>query len=149
MWGELYEPLVDDQWPHNPHFVDKSVEWPYSIIPKANTYDFWLKNGRLEYKEFKTIEHLLNLKWRFYDIECFVFTWVDIRVELVDEDVIGLANDILWYQVPYNPLDSRHTSMVFTSTQVKHHTSLCHIVSQNNIKTMGNLAKLRKRYVQT
>jgi len=21
MWGEVYEPLVDDQWPHNPHFV--------------------------------------------------------------------------------------------------------------------------------
>jgi hypothetical protein len=20
MWGEVYEPLVDDQWPHNPHF---------------------------------------------------------------------------------------------------------------------------------
>jgi hypothetical protein len=22
----------------------------------------------MEYKEFKTIDHLLNLKWRFYDI---------------------------------------------------------------------------------
>jgi hypothetical protein len=20
MWGEVYEPLVDDQWPHIPHF---------------------------------------------------------------------------------------------------------------------------------
>jgi hypothetical protein len=20
MWGEVYEPLVDYQWPHNPHF---------------------------------------------------------------------------------------------------------------------------------
>jgi hypothetical protein len=23
MWGEVYEPLVDDQWPHNPHFCQK------------------------------------------------------------------------------------------------------------------------------
>jgi hypothetical protein len=22
MWRELYGPLVDDQWPHNPHFVE-------------------------------------------------------------------------------------------------------------------------------
>jgi hypothetical protein len=20
MWGEVYQPLVDDQWPHNPQF---------------------------------------------------------------------------------------------------------------------------------
>jgi hypothetical protein len=33
IWGEVYEPLVDDQWPHNPH----------SIIPKANTYEFLTK----------------------------------------------------------------------------------------------------------
>src|SRR5690242_5968607 len=23
MWGEVYEPLVDDQWPQNPHFCRK------------------------------------------------------------------------------------------------------------------------------
>jgi hypothetical protein len=23
MWGEVYEPLVDDQWPHNPFFCQK------------------------------------------------------------------------------------------------------------------------------
>jgi hypothetical protein len=23
MWGEMYEPLVDDKWPHNPHFSRK------------------------------------------------------------------------------------------------------------------------------
>jgi hypothetical protein len=23
MWGEVYEPLVDDKWPHNPHFFMK------------------------------------------------------------------------------------------------------------------------------
>jgi hypothetical protein len=36
--GDVYEPLVDDQWPHNPHFVENSHERPrpFSIIPKAN-----------------------------------------------------------------------------------------------------------------
>jgi hypothetical protein len=23
MWGEVYEPLVDDQWPHDPHYFRK------------------------------------------------------------------------------------------------------------------------------
>jgi hypothetical protein len=45
---------------------------------------------KLEYKEYKTIDHLLNLKWRFYDIVGIVFTIEGIRVQLVDEDVIGL-----------------------------------------------------------
>jgi hypothetical protein len=109
MWGEVYESLVDDQLPHNPIFVESSHEWPFSIIQKANTYDFWPGNGRLEYKELKTIDQLLNLKWCFYDIDCIVFTCVSIRVQLVDEGIIGLANDLLWYQVSYNPLYSRHT----------------------------------------
>jgi hypothetical protein len=26
MWGEVYEPLVDDQWPHNPYFC-KKIAW--------------------------------------------------------------------------------------------------------------------------
>jgi hypothetical protein len=38
--GEVYEPLVDDQWPHNLHCVENSHEQPFSIIPKANTYEF-------------------------------------------------------------------------------------------------------------
>jgi hypothetical protein len=25
MWGEVYEPLVDDQWPHNNIFVENSM----------------------------------------------------------------------------------------------------------------------------
>jgi hypothetical protein len=33
MWGEVYKPLVDGQWPHNPHFF---VE---------NTYRFFTQNG--------------------------------------------------------------------------------------------------------
>jgi hypothetical protein len=43
MWGMVYEPLVDDQWPHNPHFVENSQERPFSIILKANAYEFSTK----------------------------------------------------------------------------------------------------------
>jgi hypothetical protein len=43
MWGEVYEPLVDDQWPLNPHFCQKLHEQPFSIIPKDNTYGFLTK----------------------------------------------------------------------------------------------------------
>jgi hypothetical protein len=43
MWGEVYEPLVDDQWQHNPIFVENSHERPFSIIAKANTYGFLTK----------------------------------------------------------------------------------------------------------
>jgi hypothetical protein len=43
MWGEVYEPLVDDQWPHNLHFVENSHERPFSIISKANTNEFLTK----------------------------------------------------------------------------------------------------------
>jgi hypothetical protein len=25
MWGEVYEPLVDDQWPHNPISVKNNM----------------------------------------------------------------------------------------------------------------------------
>jgi hypothetical protein len=63
---------------------------------------------KLEYKEFKTIDHLLNLKWRFYDIVGIVFTLEGIRVQLMDEDVIGLANDLLWYLGSNNPVYSWH-----------------------------------------
>ena len=53
MWGEVYEPLVDDKWPHNPHFfmkiamsdLENSHERPFSIILEANTYDFRPRNG--------------------------------------------------------------------------------------------------------
>jgi hypothetical protein len=31
MWGEVYEPLVDDKWPHNPILVENSHERPFSI----------------------------------------------------------------------------------------------------------------------
>jgi hypothetical protein len=25
MWGEVYEPMVDDQWPHNPIAVENNM----------------------------------------------------------------------------------------------------------------------------
>jgi hypothetical protein len=34
-----------------------------------------------------------------------MFTREGIRVELVDENVIGLANDLMWYQVSHNMYD--------------------------------------------
>jgi hypothetical protein len=43
MWGEVYEPLDDDQWQHNPNFVENSHEQSFSI-QKANTYRFLTKN---------------------------------------------------------------------------------------------------------
>jgi hypothetical protein len=43
MWGEVYEPLVDDQWPHNPIFVENSHERQFSIVPKATTFRFLTK----------------------------------------------------------------------------------------------------------
>jgi hypothetical protein len=43
MCSEVYEPLVEDQWPHNPRFVENSHEWPFSIILKANTFGFFPK----------------------------------------------------------------------------------------------------------
>jgi hypothetical protein len=44
MWGEVYEPLVDGQWPHN-FFVENSHERSFSIIPRSNTYIFLPRNG--------------------------------------------------------------------------------------------------------
>jgi hypothetical protein len=43
MWGEVYEPMVDDQWHTTPIFVENSHGRPFSIIPKANTYEFLTK----------------------------------------------------------------------------------------------------------
>jgi hypothetical protein len=77
MWGEVYEPLVDDKWPHNPIFVENSYERPFSIIPKANTYDF------------------LTKKWSPPEIqECDLWQenmWGEVFVPLVDD------------QWPHNP----------------------------------------------
>jgi hypothetical protein len=53
MLGEVYEPLVDDQWPHNPIFVENSHERQFSIIPKANTNGYLTKkSSTLEIQEY-------------------------------------------------------------------------------------------------
>jgi hypothetical protein len=43
MWGEVFEPLVDDQWHTTPIFVENSHGRAFSIITKANTYEFLTK----------------------------------------------------------------------------------------------------------
>jgi hypothetical protein len=65
MWGVVYEPLVDDQWPHNPHFVGNSHERPFSIIPKANTYGFFTKKwSPLEIQECDLWQaNICGMKW--------------------------------------------------------------------------------------
>jgi hypothetical protein len=63
----------------------------------------------MEYKEFKTIDHLLNHKWCFFDVEGILLARKGIRVQLVHKNVFVQANDLLWYQICYNPLYSSHT----------------------------------------
>jgi hypothetical protein len=43
MWGEVYKPLVDDQWYTTPIFVENCYERPFSMTLKANTYGFLTK----------------------------------------------------------------------------------------------------------
>jgi hypothetical protein len=43
--GELYDPLVHNEWPFNPYFVKYRHERPFSIISKDNTYEFWPRIG--------------------------------------------------------------------------------------------------------
>jgi hypothetical protein len=45
MWGEVYEPLVDDPWPENPIFVNNSHEPLFSIILKTNTYGYFYQES--------------------------------------------------------------------------------------------------------
>jgi hypothetical protein len=40
MWGEVFETLVDDEWPQNPYFVENSHERPFSIISRLTPTDF-------------------------------------------------------------------------------------------------------------
>jgi hypothetical protein len=42
-YSEVYKPMVDDQCPTTPIFVENNHERPFSIIPKANTYGFFTK----------------------------------------------------------------------------------------------------------
>ena len=55
MWGQLYEPLVDNQWPHNPYFCPKWQERPFAIISKANTYGSRPRSGH--HQKSKNVTH--------------------------------------------------------------------------------------------
>jgi hypothetical protein len=44
MWGEVYEPLVDDQWQYNPIFVENIHERSFLVLPRANIYRILIKN---------------------------------------------------------------------------------------------------------
>jgi hypothetical protein len=39
--GEVYVPMVDDQWPHNTHFCPKA----FDIIENGRSWLFLTKNG--------------------------------------------------------------------------------------------------------
>jgi hypothetical protein len=54
MWGQVYEPLFDGQWLHNPYFCRKLHQRPFSIILKANTYRF-LTNKLIDQKSKNVI----------------------------------------------------------------------------------------------
>ena len=43
MCSEVYEPLVEYQWPDNTYFSRNSHERPLSMVPKANTFGFLTK----------------------------------------------------------------------------------------------------------
>jgi hypothetical protein len=43
MWGEVYEPLVDDQRPHNPHFVENSMNEHFQYYRTLTPTDFLSK----------------------------------------------------------------------------------------------------------
>jgi hypothetical protein len=45
-WGEVYEPLVDDEWPHNPIFVRNCFERAFSIIPNLPIFDQEMVSAR-------------------------------------------------------------------------------------------------------
>jgi hypothetical protein len=48
MWGQVYEQLVDDQWPHNPHFCRKLHERIFLTKkwspPEIQECDLWQEN---------------------------------------------------------------------------------------------------------
>jgi hypothetical protein len=53
MWGDAYESLVNDQCHITPILVENIYERQFSIIPKANTYEFLTKKWPpLEIQEY-------------------------------------------------------------------------------------------------
>jgi hypothetical protein len=40
MWGDVNEPLVDDQWPHNPIFVEIAMNDHFEQYRRLTPTDF-------------------------------------------------------------------------------------------------------------
>jgi hypothetical protein len=49
----------------------------------------------MEYKEIKAIDHLLNHKCRFYDVEDILFAREGIMILVEDEKVTGYSKHFL------------------------------------------------------
>jgi hypothetical protein len=45
MCGEVYEPLVDDQWPHNSHFFENNMKGHFQKYRRLTPTYFWPRNG--------------------------------------------------------------------------------------------------------
>jgi hypothetical protein len=45
LWGVVYEPLVDDQWPHNPYFSKIAMNDYFQYNRRLTPTDFWPRNG--------------------------------------------------------------------------------------------------------
>jgi hypothetical protein len=45
MWGDVYEPLVDVQWPQNPYFCEISLNDHLHKYRRLTPTDFWPRNG--------------------------------------------------------------------------------------------------------
>ena len=45
MLGQEYEPLVDDQCPHNPVFVKNSMNDHFQQYKRLTPTEFWPRNG--------------------------------------------------------------------------------------------------------
>jgi hypothetical protein len=74
------------------NFHERTVQTYVTVVRHLFHYT---TTKKLEYKEFKTIDHLLDQKLCFFDIKGVVFAREGIRIQIVDENFIGLANDLL------------------------------------------------------
>jgi hypothetical protein len=45
MRGEVYETLVDDQWPHNPISLENNMNDHFQKYRRLTPMDFWPRNG--------------------------------------------------------------------------------------------------------
>jgi hypothetical protein len=45
MWGEVYQPLVNDQWPHNPISFETNMNYHFQKYRRLTPTDFSPRNG--------------------------------------------------------------------------------------------------------